>query len=187
MRPAPSPPPDGAPDRPSAHPSARRPARGPTWPLAGVLRGEAATGRLAAALAPRLGPGDTLLLEGPVGAGKSALARALIRARLGDARAEVPSPSFTLVQTYGPGEEIWHADLHRLSGPAEVEELGLGEAMGRALVLVEWPDRLGPLAPPDALRVGLGHLPDPDARALLLAGPAPWAERLRGLAEAWGG
>ncbi len=177
MKPAPSPLPGRA-----GWPSAP-PAEAAGWPLAGTLRGEAATARLAAALAPRLGPGDTLHLQGPIGAGKSALARALIRARLGDLQAEVPSPSFTLVQTYGEGEAIWHADLHRLRGPAEVEELGLLEAIGRALVLVEWPDRLGPLAPPDALRVELGHFADPSARSLVLAGPAPWAERLRGLAE----
>ncbi len=195
MRPAPFPPP--AEPRPA--PSRERPG----WPrprasggvppgipegvLRGVLRGEAATARLAGALAPRLRPGDTLLLEGPIGAGKSAFARALIRARLGDPGAEVPSPSFTLVQTYGEGGETWHADLHRLGGPAEVEELGLPEAMGRALVLVEWPDRLGPLAPPDALWVTLGHLPDPDARSVTLAGPPAWAERLRDLAEPFDG
>ena len=88
-----------------------------------------ATARLGQYLARHLGRGDTLLLSGPVGAGKSHLARALIRARFG-ADTEVPSPSFTLVQTYGdPGEvEVWHADLYRLSHPDEIHELGLEAA-----------------------------------------------------------
>ena len=78
-----------------------------------LLPDEAATARLAARLAPRLGSGDVLLLSGPVGAGKSAFARSLIRARLGDPAAEVPSPTFTLVQTYeADGVELWHADSH---------------------------------------------------------------------------
>jgi tRNA threonylcarbamoyladenosine biosynthesis protein TsaE len=139
------------------------------------------TAAFAARLAARVRPGDTLLLEGTLGAGKTALARALIRARLGDRGLDVPSPSYTLVQTYGEGaDEIWHADLYRLGGPAELDELGLAEAFGRVLVLVEWPDRLGSLAPRDALRLTLGHAPD-DGRRLALAGPEPWPTRLAGL------
>ncbi len=121
------------------------------------LPDEEATTRLGGWLAPRLGAGDCLLLEGPIGAGKSHLARALIRARLGRIE-DVPSPSFTLVQTYEAGElEIWHSDLYRLSHPDEVAELGLEAAFSTALTLVEWPDRLGKLAPPDALRLTLSQ------------------------------
>ena len=113
------------------------------------------TDRFGAWLAPRLGPGDCLLLSGPIGAGKSHLARALIRARLGR-REEVPSPTFTLVQCYQAADiEIWHADLYRLTHPDEVLELGLEDAFKEAICLIEWPDRLGTLAPPGAIRLTL--------------------------------
>lgn len=143
--------------------------------------------RLAAALARRLGAGDTLLLDGPVGAGKTTFARALIRARLGDPEAEVPSPTFTLVQTYGEGPEaIWHADLYRLSGPEEILETGLADAFGRALCLVEWPGRLGALAPRDALTLRLDHRgrTGDEGRIGVFEGPDSWADRLAGLAQA---
>ena len=91
--------------------------------------------------------GDTLLLQGPIGAGKTHLARALIQARqsaAGRAAEDVPSPSFTLVQTYEAGEtEIWHADLFRLGNAAEADELGLTDAFDAAICLIEWPERLG--------------------------------------------
>ncbi|MBP1805129.1 tRNA (adenosine(37)-N6)-threonylcarbamoyltransferase complex ATPase subunit type 1 TsaE [Rubellimicrobium aerolatum] len=151
--------------------------------LAGPLHlpTEADTARLAARLAPRLGPGDTILLSGPLGAGKSAFARALIRARLDDPAAEVPSPTFTLVQTYGEGgDSLWHADLYRLSHPDEVAELGLLAAMEEAICLIEWPDRLGPFTPVGALRLDLEPAPD-EARRATFSGPAGWAPRLGGL------
>ena len=130
-----------------------------------ALDGPEATDALGARLAPHLRAGDAVLLEGPLGAGKSHLARAVIRARTRPEE-EVPSPTYTLVQTYEArdGTAIWHADLYRLSGPEEVEELGLLDALGEAVCLIEWPDRLGPLAPRDALTLTL--TPRGDGRLL---------------------
>ncbi len=146
------------------------------------LPDEAATAALAVRLGPVVGAGDTLLLGGPIGAGKTAFARRMIQALQSAAGApveEVPSPTFTLVQTYSAGPlEIWHADLYRLSGPAEVAELGLDEAFGTALCLVEWPDRLGRFAPPQALTLDFAPSARPEARRLRLSGPAAWATRL---------
>ncbi len=114
-----------------------------------------ATARFAERLAPCLAPGDVILLEGAIGAGKTHFARALIHARqfaAGLPLEDVPSPTFTLVQTYEtPAAEIWHADLYRLTHPDEIEELGLTDAFDTAICLVEWPDRLGSLTPPGAL------------------------------------
>lgn len=113
-----------------------------------------ATEQFARDLAPGLAPGDTLLLSGNLGAGKTHFARALIRERLARAGLddEVPSPTYTLVQTYDDGmAEIWHCDLYRLSGPDEAQELGLDEAFESAICLVEWPDRLAGQAPTGAL------------------------------------
>lgn len=125
------------------------------WSARFSLSSPEATVHFAGALAPHLNPGDILLLDGPIGAGKTHFARALIHARqtLDNAPLEdVPSPTFTLVQTYEtPSGEIWHADLYRLTHPDEVEELGLTDAFDTAICLVEWPDRLGSLTPPGAL------------------------------------
>lgn len=143
-----------------------------------------ATAGLGAFLAPRLKPGDTLLLSGPIGAGKTHLARALIQARLAaTGRCEdVPSPTFTLVQTYDAGStEIWHADLYRLTDSSEIAELGLEEAYDTAICLVEWPDRLGPDTPADALHIDLAMTPDGLARTAELHGPARWSPLLETL------
>jgi tRNA threonylcarbamoyladenosine biosynthesis protein TsaE len=137
-----------------------------------TLADAAATERLAAALAPHLGPGDFLGLSGGVGAGKSLFARALISARLAAiGRAEeIPSPSYTLVQTYDLGAcELWHADLYRLGTPGEVVELGLDEALERAIAIVEWAERLGEALPARRLTLDLGFVPAvPDARTATL-------------------
>lgn len=139
----------------------------------------AATERLAARLASALRPGDALLLEGPLGAGKSALARAVLRRLAGDPALEVPSPSFTLVQSYDlpDGAAAHHYDLYRLSGPADLRELGWDEAR-EGIVLVEWPDRLGALRPEDAIGLSLAPGAGEEERVATLSGPP---ERLRGL------
>lgn len=111
-----------------------------------------ATARLGQWFAQRLKAGDCILLEGPIGAGKSHFARSFIQTRLGRAE-DVPSPTFTLVQTYQADLEIWHADLYRLSHPDEVLELGLETAFDSAICLIEWPDRLGKWAPRSAIRL----------------------------------
>lgn len=118
-----------------------------------LLRSPDATERFAHLLAGYLKKGDTLLLSGPVGAGKSHFARKAIK-RLLAQHEDIPSPTFTLIQTYeGTTCDIWHADLYRLSDTLEVVELGLTEAFSDAICIVEWPDRLGQLAPTDALRL----------------------------------
>ncbi|WP_342077506.1 tRNA (adenosine(37)-N6)-threonylcarbamoyltransferase complex ATPase subunit type 1 TsaE [Yoonia sp. SS1-5] len=115
---------------------------------------ETDTAALAAQFATMLERGDSLLLDGPIGAGKSAFSRALIRARFENDRLEVPSPTFTLVQTYTHDDgDIWHCDLYRLTHPDEIFELGLEEAVSDSICLIEWPERLGNGAPADGLRL----------------------------------
>ncbi len=134
-----------------------------------------ATERLAAALAPLLRPGDAILLNGVLGAGKTALVRALLRAACADPALDVPSPTFTLVQTYtAPNLTLHHFDLWRLDGPAALEELGWDEAR-QDVVLVEWPDRLGPLHPAGALHVHLTVAGETRRQATLQG----WDARLR--------
>lgn len=139
-----------------------------------VLADPAATAALAGRLAALARPGDAILLEGPLGAGKTAFARAFLRAAADDPALIVPSPSYTLVQTYatrlGP---VHHFDLWRLEGPGGLEELGWHEAVGD-IVLVEWPDRLGMLAPWDALCITLS-ICDGTCREARLCG---WPDRL---------
>jgi tRNA threonylcarbamoyladenosine biosynthesis protein TsaE len=138
----------------------------------------AATKHLAARLSDLAKSGDAILLAGPLGAGKSAFARAFLRHAAGDPGLEVPSPTFTLVQTYDlPRWRAHHFDLWRLDGPAALMELGWREAL-LDLVLVEWPDRLGAQRPAQALEVTLTPLSD-DARSATLAG---WPDRLHRIA-----
>ena len=116
-----------------------------------------ATAQSAVALGAHLHPGDVVLLSGPVGAGKTHFARALIQSLL-DTPEDVPSPTFTLVQTYDTRQgPLWHADLYRISTDTEVDELGLVDAFEAAVCLVEWPDRLGPLTPRNALEIEISH------------------------------
>lgn len=154
-------------------------------PLQISLTSPDATARLAATLAPALGPGDVLLLSGGIGAGKTHFARALIQSLL-PAPEDVPSPTFTLVQVYDtPDFEIWHSDLYRLTHPDEVMELGLTDAFESALCLVEWPDRLGDLAPHSALSLTFALDPAEEARQLTLDWSAPgWAARLERVLDA---
>ena len=140
------------------------------------LPDQSATEAIGQRLAARAKPGDVLLLSGPLGAGKSTLARAFIRALAGDPGLTVPSPTFTLVQSYEtPRGEIWHYDLWRLDGPAALEELGWDEAQS-GIVLVEWPERLGALTPPHALHITLS--PDGAGREINLAGEVNWLDEL---------
>ncbi len=144
------------------------------------LADEAATKALAARLAPHLRAGDVVTLRGDLGAGKTALARFLIRHLAGDEAEEVPSPTFTLVQTYEHlTPPIWHFDLYRLTDPGEVVELGWEEARD-ACALVEWSERLGPLLPRDRLDVEL-TLDGPTARQVVITGHGTWAERAAGI------
>lgn len=137
------------------------------------------TASLARMIGAQLTPGSVLLLEGGVGAGKTHFARSLIQSLLRTPE-DVPSPTFTLVQTYdGTRGEIWHSDLYRLTGPDEVIELGLEEAFETAICLIEWPDRLGDLTPAEALR--LTFTPeDEDLRRINAHGPASWDAILPG-------
>ena len=138
-----------------------------------------ATHALAARLAGLLRAGDAVLLEGPLGAGKSEFARAVLRAASGDPALEVPSPTFTLVQSYDlPAGPAHHFDLYRLDGPEGLDELGWEEAR-EGIVLVEWPERLGALAPEDALHVALAPMAEEQARRARLSG---WDGRLAALA-----
>lgn len=120
----------------------------------------AATQALARRLAPHLAAGDVVALSGALGAGKTALARFIIAALVerggGPVPGEVPSPTFTLVQTYETGAvPVWHFDLYRLERPEDAVELATDEAFATAVSLIEWPDRLGPYLPADRLDLEL--------------------------------
>ncbi len=125
------------------------------------------------ALGSRIGTiltsGDVILLEGPIGAGKTHFARSLIQSTLSTYE-DVPSPTFTLVQTYNTEiGEIWHADLYRLNSPNEVIELGLVDAFQDSICLIEWPDRLGELAPASALTMHFKSVTNENHRALKMS------------------
>jgi tRNA threonylcarbamoyladenosine biosynthesis protein TsaE len=133
----------------------------------------AATAALGARIASGLAIGDVVALGGDLGAGKSTLARTILNA-LGFTGA-IPSPTFTLVQTYETERLIVrHYDLYRLENPREILELGLDEGLEDGAALIEWPERAGTLLPEDRLTVSL-TMPDAQARLADLSGPARWA------------
>jgi tRNA threonylcarbamoyladenosine biosynthesis protein TsaE len=145
------------------------------------LPDEAATAALAARIAALARPGDVIALSGELGAGKTAFARAFIRARGGIEA--VPSPTFTLVQVYELGDAaIWHFDAYRLRHPDEAWELGIEDAFRDGISLIEWPERLAALLPPARLEIALHPGSTPTARRAALDPAGDWAERLAGLA-----
>ncbi len=138
------------------------------------------TERLAARLAPHTAPGDVIGLCGALGSGKTAFARAFIRARLGRNAEEVPSPTFTLVQLYEHAAgAIWHFDLYRLAQAEDAYELGIEDAFAGAISLIEWPETL--ILPGDWLQV---HLAPGAGEGERLVTVTPHGPRARALAEA---
>jgi len=121
-------------------------------------------------------------LQGDLGAGKTTFARGLIAAfaaEAGQAPPEVPSPTFTLVQIYEfPRAALWHFDLYRIERPEDAIELGIEEALGEGIALIEWPERLGPLLPARRIAVNLAFADAEDARRIEIAAPAALAGRL---------
>ncbi|POF34113.1 tRNA (adenosine(37)-N6)-threonylcarbamoyltransferase complex ATPase subunit type 1 TsaE [Roseibium marinum] len=142
---------------------------------------EAATRQIANDLALVLKAGDVVCLSGDLGAGKSTFTRALLRSFAGDPELEVPSPTFTLVQTYTFDRfDLSHFDLYRLEDPEELEELGLDELLQTGAALIEWPEMAGGLLPQDALWIRIGQPDeDTDARGFSFCSTAPqWRQRL---------
>ena len=146
------------------------------------LSQETTTQHFARALGTCLAPGDIVLLKGDIGAGKSTFSRAIIQS-LQDEPEDVPSPTFTLVQTYETNAgEVWHSDLYRLGSIYEVDELGLWDAFESAICLVEWPEILLEVAPKHSLLLEFKVVQDGAARQLTLSSKArTWAERLKGI------
>jgi tRNA threonylcarbamoyladenosine biosynthesis protein TsaE len=145
-----------------------------------VVEDETGTARAAELVARAAVPGDVIALHGDLGSGKTAFARAFIRA-LTSAAEEVPSPTFTLVQTYQAGAvTIYHFDFYRIEKPDEAWEIGIEEAFAGGIALIEWPERLGSLLPADRLDVRLEIPPggDDNARRVRLAAGPSWAGRI---------
>lgn len=138
-----------------------------------LLPDEEATERLGAELAAQLQAGDVVALFGTLGAGKTTLARGVLRG-LGFA-GDVASPTFPIVQVYDTDPPLWHVDLYRIEHEHELQELGLDEARLDAALLIEWSERL-PRLWPDALRLSLAIRPD-GARALTADVPPAWGAR----------
>lgn len=145
---------------------------------------EAQTAAIGRRLASHLEPGDVVAISGPLGAGKSVLARAAIRALLQDPELEAPSPSFTLVQLYErrAGAPVWHVDLYRLASPEELVELGLEEAFESAITLIEWPKRAEGALPAARLCIRIERGGEGE-RTLVFEGSEEWLERLKGWTE----
>jgi tRNA threonylcarbamoyladenosine biosynthesis protein TsaE len=134
------------------------------------LPDEAATARLAGRVAALARPGDVIALSGDLGTGKTLFARAFI------GEEDVPSPTFTLVQTYErPFGRVWHFDLYRLKSPEEAIELDIEDAFAEGISLIEWPERLGGYLPAERLDIGLDFAGAPTARRARLEGRGRWA------------
>ena len=143
-----------------------------------ISNGPLETKDIATRFKENLRNGDIILLKGKIGAGKSHFARSLIQAAM-DKIEEVPSPTFTLVQTYDTTiGSIWHADLYRLNDQSDIFELGLIDAFGNEIVLVEWPDRLGYLEPQDALTVEITILEKNKRKITFSTTSSEWRGRL---------
>ncbi len=151
-----------------------------------TLANEQATQRLAIDIAAALEPGDLVTLSGDLGAGKTTFARALVRYLAGDATIEVPSPTFTLLQTYElPRFTLVHADLYRLVGAGELAELGFDDLPDGAVVLMEWPDRAAGILPPDRLDIAFTLAPalGPEVRNVRCVGFGSFAARTERIAQ----
>ena len=150
-------------------------------PLTLVFADESATARFGAKLAALLRAGDVIALRGGLGSGKTALARSIVRSF--QPVEDVPSPTFTLVQTYAAGAfQIWHVDLYRLSSPREVQELGLDEALDEGgVLLIEWPERAGAWLPEDRLDITLSIGAETATRGADIVAHGSWIERLDAL------
>jgi tRNA threonylcarbamoyladenosine biosynthesis protein TsaE len=149
-----------------------------------TLKDEAATARLGARIGAALAQGDVVALSGELGAGKTALARAILRGR--GVEGHVPSPTFTLVQAYEtPGLTVHHFDLYRVEEETELRELGLEDAHGEGALVIEWPERGMPRHwAADALSISLNIGGGGETtRQLIIAGPARWRELFCGIAS----
>lgn len=150
-----------------------------------TLDGMPATERLARVLARELRKGDFIALAGALGAGKTTLARLIVQTL--SPGEDVPSPTFTLVQSYEvAGLRLAHADLYRIKSAREVGELGFDEALDTGVLLVEWPDRMGALMPDDRLDIILEVDDGTDERRVKIIGRGTWAPRLRALFRSGG-
>ena len=142
-------------------------------------------GRLASFLALILKPGDVVALNGELGAGKTTFARAVIRALIGHAHEEIPSPTFALMQTYENGRlPVTHIDCYRMAGADELQEIGLDDALTRGAALIEWPERVENVLPADRLEITLGDGPSENSRTITLEGLGEWhtrAQRLKAM------
>ncbi len=135
--------------------------------------------RLAGLIALKLARGDTIALSGDLGSGKTTFARALIRALLGNEDAEVPSPTFSLVQTYDtPRLALAHLDLYRIASQDETAELGAEEALAQGAIIVEWPERAPGLLSKNRLEIRLSEGASEGTRQVAMTGLGTWARRL---------
>lgn len=143
-----------------------------------TLNDETATYALGARCARLLNVGDVVALSGGLGSGKTCFARGLIQYLLGD-EAHIPSPSFTLVQSYDTLPPIWHVDLYRLDRMADIAELGLFDALEEAALVIEWPEKMGMSLPAERLDIHLAPIADFTARVATIRAIGPsWEARI---------